>query len=454
MPKADIDYSNTVIYKIFCKDETICDMYIGHTTNFTKRKYQHKISCNSGNKFKIYEIIRANGGWENWDMVEVATYNCKNATEARIKEQEHYELTKSSLNSCSPYVNKEKYYCSICKVQSFCEKNFTEHTKCARHLKLLKESELTEETHGNSKSAENAKFFCNLCDFKCCKNSEWLRHVSTQKHISRLDGNFLENAEIKKCADYICECGKKYETKSGLWKHQKTCKIEKKDIKEEEIAAMKEIMKYLMKENSEMKTMMMEQHNTMMEQQTMMLEVVKNGTTNHSHNTTHTNSHNKAFNLQFFLNETCKDAMNIGEFVDSLKLQLSDLEKVGEAGYIEGITSIIVKNLKELDITKRPVHCTDKKRETVYIKDADKWEKDDDKTQMHKLIKRIASKNMKMFEKYREVHPDCLKYHSKYCDQYNKIVYESMGGKGDNDFEKNEKIIKNVLKEVIIDKNL
>ncbi len=303
-------------------------------------------------------------------------------------------------------------------------------------------------------NAENAKFFCNLCDFKCCKNSEWLRHVSTQKHISRLDGNFLENAEMKKCADYICECGKKYETKSGLWKHQKTCKIEKKDIKEEEIAAMKEIMKYLMKENSEMKTMMMEQHNTMMEQQTMMLEVVKNGTTNHSHNTTHTNSHNKAFNLQFFLNETCKDAMNIGEFVDSLKLQLSDLEKVGEAGYIEGITSIIVKNLKELDITKRPVHCTDKKRETVYIKDADKWEKDDDKTQMHKLIKRIASKNMKMFEKYREVHPDCLKYHSKYCDQYNKIVYESMGGKGDNDFEKNEKIIKNVLKEVIIDKNL
>jgi hypothetical protein len=303
-------------------------------------------------------------------------------------------------------------------------------------------------------NAENAKFYCNLCDFKCCKNADWLRHTSTQKHIHRQDGNFLENAEMKKCSDHICDCGKKYETKSGLWKHQKTCKNEKKDIKEEEIAAMKEIMKYLMKENSEMKTMMMEQHNTMMEQQSMMLEVVKNGTTNHSHNTTHTNSHNKAFNLQFFLNETCKDAMNIGEFVDSLKLQLSDLEKVGEAGYIEGITSIIVKNLKELDITKRPVHCTDKKRETVYIKDEDKWEKDEDKTHMHKLVKKVASKNMKLFDKYRETHPDCKQYHSKYSDQYHKIIYESMGGKGDNDFEKNEKIIKNVLKEVVVDKNL
>ena len=204
-----------------------------------------------------------------------------------------------------------------------------------------------------------------------------------------------------------------------------------------------------MKENSEMKTIMLEQQN-------MVLEIVKNGTHNTNTNIIGktTNSHNKAFNLQFFLNETCKDAMNIGEFVDSLKLQLSDLEKVGEAGYIEGISSIIVKNLKELDVTKRPVHCTDKKRETVYIKDEDKWEKDEDKSKMHKLIKRVVSKNMNMFPKFRDAHPDCLKYHSKFSDQYNKIVYESMGGKGDDDIIKNEKIIKNVLKEVTIDKNI
>jgi hypothetical protein len=248
---------------------------------------------------------------------------------------------------------------------------------------------------------------------------------------------------------YICACGKKYQHRQGLWKHKKNCNVsnldETKDLesdtKSSEIQELKEIMKYLMKENSEMKNMM--------------FEVMKNGigNTNHSHNTT-TNSHNKAFNLNFFLNETCKDAMNIGEFVDSLKLQLSDLEKVGEAGYIEGISSIIVKNLRELDVTKRPVHCTDKKRETVYIKDEDKWEKDEDKSQMHKLVKRVVSKNVKMFPKFREAHPDCLTYHSKFSDQYNKIIYESMGGKGDDEFEKNEKIIKNILKEVVVDKNI
>ena len=298
--------------------------------------------------------------------------------------------------------------------------------------------------------AKNAEFICENCNFKCCKKSDWLRHVSTQKHLYRLNGNNLETAEIKKNADHVCKCGKKYTTNSGLWKHQKNCLNEKNTAKEEEIVALKEIMKYLMKENSEMKTMMMEQQNMMMEQQNMVLEVVKNGT--HNTTTTHTNSHNKAFNLQFFLNETCKEAMNIGEFVDSLKIQLSDLEKVGELGYIEGISNIIVKNLKELDVTKRPVHCTDKKRETVYIKDNNIWEKDEDKTHMHKLIKKVAYKNVNMFAKYREVHPDCKEYHSKYNDQYQKIVYESMGGKGDDDFEKNEKIIKNILKQVVVNK--
>jgi hypothetical protein len=193
----------------------------------------------------------------------------------------------------------------------------------------------------------------------------------------------------------------------------------------------------LIKENSELKSKMM--------------KVLENGTQNNCNNTT--NSHNKAFNLQFFLNETCKEAMNIGEFVDSLKIQLSDLENIGEVGYIEGISNIIVKNLKALDITKRPVHCTDKKRETVYIKDADKWEKDEDKMHMHKLINKVVSKNVKMFAKFKEAHPDCLTYHSKFSEQYNKIVYESMGGKGDDDIIKNEKIIKNVLKEVVVDKN-
>ena len=165
------------------------------------------------------------------------------------------------------------------------------------------------------------------------------------------------------------------------------------------------------------------------------------------------NSNNKSFNLNFFLNETCKDAMNITDFVKSLQIQLSDLEKVGEVGFINGISDIIVKNLKNLDVTQRPVHCTDSKREVLYIKDDDKWEKEsEENVKLRKAIKHIAFKNSKMLQEFRKKHPDCGKSDSKYADQYNKLVVEAMGGKGDNDKEKENKIIKKIAKEVVIEK--
>jgi hypothetical protein len=203
----------------------------------------------------------------------------------------------------------------------------------------------------------------------------------------------------------------------------------------------------LIREQGNIKQMMIEQQSKIIEQQNIVLEIAKNGT----HNTV-TNSHNKSFNLNFFLNETCKDAMNIMDFVESIKLQLSDLEKVGEIGYVEGISNIIVKNLNELDVTQRPVHCTDKKRETMYIKDEDKWEKDEQNNKIKRAIKRVASKNQRLIPKFKEEHPDCMKYHSKYSDQYNKLIVESMGGSGDNDLEKEEKIIRNISRNVIVDK--
>jgi len=243
----------------------------------------------------------------------------------------------------------------------------------------------------DAKNAENAKYFsCEKCGFVCCKKSNFEKHLLTRKHLNTDALLTVETpVNIVSSQKYLCECGCSYKHRQSLFTHKKKCfYIEQHsdaNSKSNEIHELKDIMKYLMKENSEMKNIM--------------LEVVKNGIGNTNINNTtnmHTNSHNKAFNLNFFLNETCKDAMNIGDFVDSLNLQLSDLEKVGEVGYIEGITNIIVKNLKELDITKRPVHCTDKKRETIYIKDNNIWEKDEDKSQMHKLIKRVTSKNVKM----------------------------------------------------------
>jgi hypothetical protein len=302
-----------------------------------------------------------------------------------------------------------------------------------------------------------SKYYCEICDYRCSYISDWSRHLSTRKHLVSKDGNKMEingNKLGEKNENNYCHscdnCKKIYKTLSGLWKHKKKCIYEEKidsqknentdfenDITDKELIVM--LIKQnseLMKETSDFKSIMM--------------EVIKTGT----HNTTHTNSHNKAFNLNFFLNETCKDAMNIMDFVDSIKIQLSDLEKVGEIGYVEGISNIIVRNLKDLDVNKRPVHCTDKKRETMYIKDDNKWEKDQDNKKLHKVVRRVTCKNQNLIPKFKEAHPEYNKYHSKISDQYNKIIVESMGGPGDNDFEKEEKIIKNISKEITIDKEL
>jgi hypothetical protein len=201
--------------------------------------------------------------------------------------------------------------------------------------------------------------------------------------------------------------------------------------------------------------MLLKQNSELIKEQTdikeLILEIVKNGTMNNSHNTiTHTNSHNKAFNLNFFLNETCKNAMNITDFVDSIKLQLTDLMEVGELGYVEGISKIIVKNLNNLDETVRPVHCTDKKRETMYIKDQGQWEKEDDnKTRLKKAINKVADKNIRLLPQFRLQYPEYKNSSSKISDVHDKLVIEVM----ETDDNKKEKIIKNISKATTIKEN-
>jgi hypothetical protein len=302
---------------------------------------------------------------------------------------------------------------------------------------------------------KNSTFFsCNLCDFVTCKKKNYENHLQTKKHISNNLATFSNTMATKKIL--TCSvCNKIYNDRSGLWRHKKKCCKENElnpnatntpinDNDKEQLIIM------LIKQNSELIKETAEFKNFMMDQQNVMLEVIKNGT---HHTTTNTNSNNQSFNLQFFLNETCKNAMNMSTFIDSLQLQLSDLENIGEVGFVEGISSIIVKNLNALDITLRPVHCTDKKRETMYIKDQDIWEKEDEnKSKMHKMVKKVANKNIKLISKFQEVHPEWKKITSKVSDQFNKIVIEAMGGKGENDFEKEEKIIKRVAKEVLVTK--
>jgi hypothetical protein len=284
-------------------------------------------------------------------------------------------------------------------------------------------------------------FSCDICDFKCSKKNDMDRHLMTPKH-QNTDAILPKTANVN-CKEtdrhFKCVCGKEYKHRQSLFNHKKTCvtDVEENFSIKNDTDNKEDLINYLIKENQEFKNLI--------------LEIVKKDTYNNSINTT-TNSHNKSFNLNFFLNETCKDAMNITDFVDSIKLQLSDLEKVGELGYVNGISKIIVKNLNELDVTKRPVHCTDKKRETLYIKDENKWEKDDEKKKLRKVIKRVASKNQRLLLKFKEAHPDCNTSSSKYSDQYNTIIVESMGGSGDNDLEKEEKIMRNILKQIVVDK--
>ena len=315
------------------------------------------------------------------------------------------------------------------------------------------------EIFGNDLGAKKGKkgqvdYYCEKCDFKCCKKYSWDRHILTSKHTKEI---FVDDLGAKKGKkgqiEYFCEnCEKSFQTNAGLWKHKTKGICVKIDSIIEEKNEVIDLYKNTISNKDELIITLLKQNAELIKgQQDMIVKLSENGiNNNHSNNTNH--SHNKTFNLQFFLNETCKDAMNIMDFVDSIKLQLSDLEKVGKIGYVEGISSIIVKNLNSLDETKRPVHCTDAKREVMYVKDEDKWEKEnEDKRKIRKIIKHIAHKNSKMLKDFKTKHPDCEKSESKFSDQYNKIVIEAMGGKGDNDLEKEDKIIKNIAKEVTID---
>jgi hypothetical protein len=208
-----------------------------------------------------------------------------------------------------------------------------------------------------------------------------------------------------------------------------------------------EIIKELMKQNAEFKSMLLEQNNKL-------IELAKEG--KHVTNNTTNNTTNNNFNLNLFLNEKCKDALNIMDFINQLQLKLSDLDMVGRVGYSEGISKIFIRGLKELDICKRPIHCSDLKRETLYVKDKDAWEKDnDDKTKLKLAIKHISAKNVKNISAWIEEHPESENIDTKKHMEYHNIIINATGGLTNEEDEKNyNKIIRNVAQEVVIDKNL
>ena len=289
-------------------------------------------------------------------------------------------------------------------------------------------------------------FKCVKCDLITCNKKDYKKHLLTLKHqdtakpLTLTDDLGPQNPQSLNT--YICECGRHYKHRQSLFSHKKKCSHQENNIEDDSPLNEKGIIMTLLQQNNQL--------------QNQIIELCKDKSVTNINNTgAHINSHNKTFNLNVFLNETCKDAMNIMDFVDSLKLQLSDLENVGRLGYVEGISNIIIKNLQEMDVHKRPVHCSDSKREVMYIKDEDKWEKENEsKNKLRKVIKKVACKNQRLLPKFKEEHPDCGKYHSKFSDQYNKLVVESLGGSGDNDDEKEDKIIRKIAQNVVIDKSI
>jgi hypothetical protein len=308
------------------------------------------------------------------------------------------------------------------------------------------------ETSPSANSAE--KYNCLKCNTKCFKKNDWNRHLVTAKHMKEI----VDNLELKIAQkDFICICGKTYRTKSGLWKHNKNCKFTINDdvIKENKLninVVVKDNSEYLadlvievVKNNKEL-----QQQNQEFQKQ--MLELYKNANPSmNNSNNSNNHSYNKTFNMQVFLNEQCKDAMNIMEFVDTFKLEFSDLEKVGEVGYVEGMSNIIIQKLNEIDIYKRPIHCSDAKRETMYVKDKNVWEKDNSTHDRLRLaIRYISKKNTDMLLTWCHAHPGSCDSDNILNDIYLEIVRQAMGGR---DLEENEnKIMRKIAKTVLIDK--
>ena len=288
-------------------------------------------------------------------------------------------------------------------------------------------------------------FECKTCDYITCRKSNYKTHMLSTKHKKRVQMTTLDN-DFKQplSKKYVCNiCEKEFNDRAGIWRHKKKCKCEDNQIDIKSLDM--NLIMQLLKQNDEFKSLMVEQNNKL-------IEAYKTNTS--SITTGDINSHNKTFNLNVFLNEQCKDAMNIMEFVDSIKLDLSDAEMVGKLGYINGISHIIIKHLKALDVHMRPIHCTDLKRETMYVKYEDVWEKEgDDNKLIRKAIKHISSKNHNAAETFKEIHPDCMEYNSKHGDHFLNLRIEALGGSGNDSYEGHSKIIKKIAKEVTIDKN-
>ena len=304
------------------------------------------------------------------------------------------------------------------------------------------------------------KFFCEKCHFECCKQSDYNRHLVTAKHV-RMTNGMTKTAENEKNrfvskTGFNCICGKSYSFRQGLHKHQKVCNYKPVTNECQVIQGENEnnssqlnndVVMALIKDNEEMRKTLheqQEQHNKQIQDLIPQLQQVTNVNSNN------TNCNNK-FNLNFFLNEQCKDAISIQHFIENLNIGIRELEHMGDVGYVKGMMSIFSETLGKMNIYERPLHCTDLKRDTLYIKQGDTWMKDtEDKTELKKIVETVKCRNYGSLRLWEREHPEAFECDTQDNIDYMRISSESLGGFNSTDSIKLNKIIKHVVKEVYV----
>lgn len=283
----------------------------------------------------------------------------------------------------------------------------------------------------NENAEKNAKkIVCNKCYFSCSKESEWYRHISTLKHKIRTNTNEKTPKTPKNANLFSCYCGKLYKHASSLWNHKQKCNTE--TTAKINTIPDNDIIRLILNQNIELTKKNDEAQSTLIKE----LQKEKNNTI-----------HNKTFNLNIFLNETCKDAMNLSEFIDSIQIGITDVDKIGDIGFVNSISNIILKELKSIEISKRPLHCSDVKRETIYVRDEDKWGKEEiDKEKIRNMIACLSEKNLQMLKEWKRANPSFYDSSSYASDKYNKIILKSL----DNTNENLEKVIKTIARQIKI----
>ena len=282
------------------------------------------------------------------------------------------------------------------------------------------------------------KFHCKKCDYKCSRKNDFEKHCETKKHkMIQIDIHSSQNVAQELSQHFSCVCGKFYSKRPNLYRHKKTCSMANKTSTMNDT----ELVKYLF---TEFKEVILEQSSKMLE----LASIPKTMNNNNCNN----NTNNNQFNLQFFLNEKCKDAMNMSDFINSIQIENDDFENMGKLGYVQGISNIFIKNLKDLDETVRPMHCNDSKREVLYIKENNVWDKDENKKQVRHAIAMIAHKNFKYIPVWTEENPQALDGTTKKNDQYMRIANQVATAITPDDEAGINKIIRNVSQNVVIDK--